>query len=250
MRVGCLGELLVEIMRERVDVPFDVPDIFVGPFPSGAPAIFADCLARLGEEVLFVGAVGEDDFGKMIIRRLKEDGVDTGGIKILPDFTTGVAFVTYFRDGSRKFIYHMSRAAAGQIFPSDIDEEQFSHLDYLHVMGSTMLINDNCRDAYLRAIEIVKKGGGKISFDPNFRPELLGADKARELFQPLVRESFIVFPTYEELEVLSGEKDIDRGTKVLLSQGPKIIALKQGKDGSTIFSEEGKLPIPAFRWKK
>jgi len=84
MRVGCLGELLVEIMRDRVDVPFDVPDIFVGPFPSGAPAIFADCLARLGEEVFFVGAVGEDDFGKMILRRLKEDGVDIGGLRFFP----------------------------------------------------------------------------------------------------------------------------------------------------------------------
>jgi len=246
MRVGCLGELLVEIMRDKVDVPFDVPGVFVGPFPSGAPAIFADCLARLGEEVFFVGAVGEDDFGKMILRRLKEDGVDIGGVKILPDFTTGVAFVTYFRDGSRKFIYHISRAAAGQIFPSDIDEEQFSRLDYLHVMGSSMLINDNCRDAYLRALEIVKKKGGKISFDPNFRPELLGADKARELFQPIVRESFVLFPTQEELEVLSGEKDIDKGTAVLLSQGPKIIALKQGKKGSTIFTPDGKFVIPAF----
>ncbi len=164
MRVGCLGELLVEIMRDRVDVPLDVPDIFLGPFPSGAPAFFADCLARLGEEVFFVGAVGEDDFGKMILRRLKEDGVDIGGVKILPDFTTGVAFVTYFRDGSRKFIYHISQAAAGQIFPSDIDEEQFSRLDYLHVMGSSMLINDNCCDAYLRAIEIVKKKGRKNQF--------------------------------------------------------------------------------------
>jgi sugar/nucleoside kinase (ribokinase family) len=105
MRVGCLGELLVEIMRDRVDVPFDVPDIFVGPFPSGAPAIFADCLARLGEEVFFVGAVGEDDFGKMILRRLKEDGVDIGGVKILPDFTTGVAFVTYFRDENSFITY-------------------------------------------------------------------------------------------------------------------------------------------------
>ncbi len=65
MRVGCLGELLVEIMRDRVDVPFDVPDIFVGPFPSGAPAIFADCLARLGEEVFFCRSGGR--------RRLREN---------------------------------------------------------------------------------------------------------------------------------------------------------------------------------
>jgi fructokinase len=66
----------------------------VGPFPSGAPAIFADCLARLGEHVFFVGAVGDDDFGTSIVERLQRDGVDTSGVKRLKDFTTGVAFLT------------------------------------------------------------------------------------------------------------------------------------------------------------
>ncbi len=139
-------------------------------------------------------------------------------MKILPDFTTGVAFVTYFRDGSRKIIYHISRAAAGQIFPSDIDEEQFSRLDYLHVMGFSMLINDNCRDAYLRAMEIVKKKEEKSVFDPNFRPELLGADRGSRVVSAPCSGNFVLFPTQEELEVLSGEKDIDKGTAVLLSQ--------------------------------
>ncbi len=246
MRIGCLGELLVEIMRDRIDEPLGVPGTFVGPFPSGAPAIFADCLARLGEEVFFVGAVGEDDFGTLIVERLREDGVDVSGIKRLPDFTTGVAFVTYFRDGSRKFIYHISRAASGQIFPEDVQEEVFTHLDFLHVMGSSMLINEQCRAAHLRALEYVKKGGGKVSFDPNFRPELLGKERARELFQPIVRESTVIFPTQEELRVLSDEEDIDRACAKVLAQGPEIIALKQGKEGSTIYTRQGKWAIPAF----
>ena len=91
-------------------------------------------------------------------------------------------------------------------------------------MGPTMLINDNYRDADLRAIEIVKKGGGKISFDPrNFRPELLGADKARELFLSpwCERKLYSVSDLWRwSWEVLSGEKDIDRGKpKCFLSQG-------------------------------
>lgn len=246
MRIGCMGELLVEIMRDGVDVPLGVPGIFLGPYPSGAPAIFADCLARLGEEVFFVGAVGRDDFGTLIVDRLKEDGVDTKGIKILEDYTTGVAFVTYFSDGSRKFIYHIARAASGQIFPEDVREEDFLRLDILHVMGSTMLINDNCHRAYLKAIDIVKRNGKRISFDPNFRPELLGKDRARELFEPVLRESFVVFPTEEELTVLTGEGDIDRACAKVLSEGPEIVAIKQGKRGSTVVTREGKWSIPAF----
>ncbi|NSW76121.1 MAG: sugar kinase [Candidatus Atribacteria bacterium] len=246
MKVGCLGELLVEIMRDRVDEPLGVPGIFVGPFPSGAPAIFADCLARLGEEVFFVGAVGNDDFGTLIVERLQKDGVDISGIKRLNDFTTGVAFVTYFSDGSRKFIYHISRAASGQIFPQDVPDNVFLRLDFLHVMGSSMLINDQCREAYLKALKLVKQGGGKVSFDPNFRPELLGKERARELFQPILRESAVVFPTAEEITVLTDESDVDRACAKVLSQGPEIVALKKGKAGSVIYTKDGKWEIPAF----
>lgn len=246
MKVGCLGELLVEIMRDRVDEPLGVPGIFVGPFPSGAPAIFADCLARLGEEVFFVGAVGNDDFGTLIVERLQKDGVDVSGIKRLQDFTTGVAFVTYFSDGSRKFIYHISRAASGQIFPQDVPDGVFSRLDFLHVMGSSMLINDQCRESYLKALKLVKQGGGKVSFDPNFRPELLGKERARELFQPILRESTVVFPTAEEITVLTDESDVDRACVRVLSQGPEIVALKKGKAGSVIYTKDGKWEIPAF----
>lgn len=246
MRVGCMGELLVEIMRDKVDVPLGVPGIFLGPYPSGAPAIFADCLARLGEEVFFVGAIGNDDFGFLILERLKQDGVDTSGIKVLNDYTTGVAFVTYFSDGSRKFIYHISRAASGQIFPEDVREEDFARLDILHVMGSTMLINDRCRAAYEKAISIVKRYGKRISFDPNFRPELLGKDRARELFLPILRESFIVFPTEEELSVLTGEEDFSQACAKVLAEGPEIIAVKQGKRGSTVVTKDGMWSLPAF----
>lgn len=246
MRVGCMGELLVEIMRDRVDVPLGIPGVFLGPYPSGAPAIFADCLARLGEEVFFVGAIGKDDFGFLILERLRQDGVDTSGIKVLEEYTTGVAFVTYFSDGSRKFIYHISRAASGQIFPEDVREEDFATLDVLHVMGSTMLINENCRRAYEKAIDIVERNGKRISFDPNFRPELLGKDRARELFLPILRKSFIVFPTEEELSVLTGEEDFEKACAKVLAEGPEIIAVKQGKRGSTVVTREGLWSHPAF----
>jgi len=245
-KVGCVGDLLVEIMRERLDEPLDRPGVFVGPFPSGASGIFIDAIARLGINAFFVGVVGDDDFGKLIIRRFKEDGVDTSCIKILDDYTTGVAFVTYFSDGSRKFIYHVPRAATGQIYPDDVKEKYFSSLNYLHVVGSTMSINENCRKACRKAIDIVKKAGGKISFDPNFRPELVSEREIREFFDPILNLSDIVFPTWEEVEVLTGKKDLKRASLEILKKGPQIVAVKKGKEGSSIFTLEEEFHIPAF----
>ena len=43
-----IGEALVEVMRTDIDQPLDKPGPFVGPYPSGAPFIFAVQAARLG----------------------------------------------------------------------------------------------------------------------------------------------------------------------------------------------------------
>ena len=129
-----IGECLVEIMRDKRDVPHSVPGTYLGPYPSGAPAIFADACARLGLKVGIIGAVGKDDFGKLLLDRLKGDGVDVSRMKVLEDNTTGVAFVTYFSSGSRQFIYHIKHAAAGQIFPEDVDLDYVGGSRLLHLM--------------------------------------------------------------------------------------------------------------------
>jgi len=46
------------------------------------------------------------------LERFERDGVDSSQVAILPDQTTGVAFIAYFTGGSRKFIYHWRHAAA------------------------------------------------------------------------------------------------------------------------------------------
>ncbi len=68
--VVAIGEILVEIMATRTGQTFREPGLLTGPYPSGAPAIFADQAARVGASTAMVGCVGEDDFGTLNIERL------------------------------------------------------------------------------------------------------------------------------------------------------------------------------------
>ena len=98
-----MGELLVEIMRAREDVQlYETGETFRGPFPSGAPGIFASTAARLGHGTGIISGVGNDDFGKNILDRLNAVGVDTRRVLVSDAAATGAAFVTYFSDGERK----------------------------------------------------------------------------------------------------------------------------------------------------
>ena len=75
--IWTMGEMIVEIMREKENEPLDKAGVFRGPYPSGAPAIFIDTVARLGHKGGIIGGVGKDDFGKCLLDRLKSDGVDS-----------------------------------------------------------------------------------------------------------------------------------------------------------------------------
>jgi len=248
IEVVSLGELLVEIMRKELDKPLYFPADFVGPFPSGAPAIFIDAVARLGCSAGFIGAIGNDDFGKCILDRFKRDGVDSTYVKVLDNHTTAVAFVTYFSDGSRKFLYHIPYAAAGELSPNDVVTDYLRSAKFLHLMGSSLSVNESSREACYKAMRLVKEGGGKVTFDPNLRPELLSIEKIREMCQPVLQVCDVVMPSGDEARMLAGtEGSADDACKELLQRGPSIVALKQGEKGSVIYTKDEKLIVPSFK---
>lgn len=245
-----IGECLVEIMRDRRDVPHYVPGIYLGPYPSGAPAIFIDACARLGLKAGIIGAVGKDDFGKLLIDRLKGDGVDVSQVKILEDNTTGVAFVTYFSSGSRQFIYHVKHAAAGQIFPEDVNPDYVKRSRVLHLMGSSLSINENCRNACYKAVEIAVAHGKIITFDPNLRPELLDISVIREICRPILEVAKVVLPSGVEAEALTGVGDPVEAGRKILECGPEIAVIKLGEKGSIAVTKDEVIKIPAIKVKE
>ena len=113
-----VGETLVEIMRPRPGIPLDAAGPFEGPYPSGAPAIAADAAAQSGAQVTLVTTIGNDPFGRLILKRLRAGSVKTDHVKMLDDAVTGVAFVAYDLSGGRTFIFHVADAAPGKLQPA------------------------------------------------------------------------------------------------------------------------------------
>jgi sugar/nucleoside kinase (ribokinase family) len=109
--VATIGEVLVEMMVVEKGRGFGEHLHWEGPFASGAPAIFIDQVAKLGHPSAIVSAVGEDDFGRLNLDRLRGDGVDTDGIEVLADQVTATAFVRYRWDGERGVSYRRYRSA-------------------------------------------------------------------------------------------------------------------------------------------
>jgi len=254
--VGCLelcpeiislGELLVEIMRKDLDVPHNVPGVYLGPYPSGAPAIFIDAAASLGAQTGFIGVVGEDEFGELLLDRLKKDGVDISHIRVAKGYTTGTAFNMYYSSGSRKFIFHLRHAAAGQLSPEDIEEEYVSSSKYVHVMGSALALSGSSRKACYKAAEKARDSGVTVTFDPNLRPELLDIETIRKICKPLLEAGRVVLPSRDEAKALTGISNPVGSGRELLKMGPEMAVIKMGAKGALAVTCDETVFEPAFK---
>jgi tagatose kinase len=228
-----LGTMLVEVMRVGLDEPLERPGAFVGPFPSGDTPIYIDTVARLGHQTGFIGAVGRDDFGQCLLDRFARDGVDFSCGRILPGHTTGVAFVAYFGDGSRRFLYHWRHAAAGQLAPDHVRPEYFRNARWLHLTGCNLAINESSREACYRAMAVLPSGA-RVSFDPNIRPEVLSVEQIRELCRPVLERADVFLPSLGEAMMFTGSASDEEGCRLLADQG-KLVVLKQGAKGCRVF---------------
>lgn len=242
----CVGEILVEIMATTVGEGFREALDLVGPFPSGAPAIFIDQCARIGGSAAMVGAVGDDDFGRLNIARLERDGADISGISIDSEFPTGSAFVRYRPDGSRDFVFNIAKSAAARIGWTPRVEALINRAGHFHVMG-TALAMPGAWQIIERAAAIIKGRGGSLSLDPNLRKELKADDETKKRFAMLVEMSDLLLPSGEELERAAGTTGEDEALAVLFGLGVGEVVLKRGAAGATFFGRSGlRIDRPAF----
>ncbi len=240
-----LGEALVEVMRTGVDQPLSQPGPFVGPYPSGAPFIFAVQAARLGMKAGAIGSVGADAFGACLLDQLRADGVETAGVRQHNDAPTGLAFVAYRADGVRDFVF--SLGAGGRITGDMLLPELFAGLRCFHVMGSTLSMSGDVLRVCQEALRMALEADALISFDPNLRPELLGLDEARAAFAEFMAAADVLMPTAEELLRLTGSGSIEDAVDKLLAERPKrTIVVTRGAAGCTVYDASGAVDLPGF----
>ncbi len=228
-RLLFVGEALVEFVRTERDRALGDPGTYRGPYPSGAPAIAADAASLAGGDVAFVSTVGRDGFGRAVRDRLERDGVDVRRVRTVDGATTGTAFVAYDDAGERSFAFHVAEAAPGRIEPADLGEEP-EDAGWIHVSGATLALSASLAGVTLEAAERVLAGGGRLSLDPNLRPEATRAAAALDEVAGLVDEASVLFPNESEASALASglEAARARGAVVCVTRGAQGVRVEGG----------------------
>lgn len=243
--IWVMGEMLVEIMRTVENTPLDIPEIFRGPFPSGAPAIFIDTAAKLGHSAGIIGGVGNDDFGKCLLNRLESDGVDVSRVTVDHSGSTGCAFVTYFSDGSRQFIYHIGNTPAVRAHAPE--KKVLEGIKYFHIMGCSLYADAAFAKEILRTAKMAVSMGAKISFDPNIRKELMGDKETDQVVREILRMTSVFLPGTEELLFLTGKGTVEEAVEECFKNPAlEILTLKCGSEGSKVITREKKISVGVY----
>jgi len=242
--VVCLGELLIDFVSLESGVSLEKAPAFQKA-PGGAPANVAVGLAKLGHAAGFIGKVGDDSFGHFLAHVLQENGVDISGLSFDPETRTMLAFVSLTGEGERDFMFYRHPSADMRLTPADIPEDLIRQAAIFHY-GSISLISEPCRSATYHALDIARESSVLISYDPNLRLGLWErADRAKQEILAGMRCADLVKINDDELEFLTGTRNLEGGAKQLMTFGPKLIVITSGGKGSFFYTATAAGHVPA-----
>ena len=219
--------------------------------PGGAPANCVCAAVKLGGKGAFIGMTGHDSFGEDTRAVLNSLNVDTSGMRYCDNQHTTLAFVSLAPNGERTFSFCRNPGADTQITPEDLDKDMLENARILHI-GSLSLTDEPAKSTTLTAIEAVKKAGGLISYDPNYRANLWhGRTDAIPLMKSIFPMADSVKVSDEELELLFGKGiSHEDGAQQILSLGPSLVLITLGAKGVYYATKKGfcgQLSVPKVK---
>lgn len=212
---------------------------------AGAEANVAIGLARLGHAVRWVGVVGTDQMGALVLRTLRAEGVDVSGVRT-DEAPTGILVVEERLAGVTRVDYHRRGSAGSTLSPGDLLRAWEPPPRVLHVSGLTMAIGPGPAETVRAGVRAARDRGVTVCLDVNHRQRLWTSAAAREALVPLARSLDIVIASEDELALVAPDGG-DRRAQVdtLLECGVDQVVVKLGAGGATVFTGDGDVHLPA-----
>lgn len=178
-------------------------------------------LARLGCKVGFIGKVGCDREGDLLIQSFHREGVDTQGLIRAEQGRSGAVFGFVDRKGGRAL--YINSGVNDTITYEEVNVGYASQTRFLHL---TSFVGDKSFETQKKLLDATP-AQVKISFDPG----ALYARRGFAALEPIIRRTYVLMPNALELELLTGKADYRKGANFMLEKGVKIVAVKLGSGG-------------------
>lgn len=242
--VFTLGETMVLFQPEQM-----LPMEYVHRFPKsigGAESNVAIGLTRLGHSVGWFSKLGNDPFGRYILKNVRGEGVDVSSCLFTDDAQTGLIFKEQLSAEDVNVYYYRQNSAASLMEAADLDEQYIAQAKILHITGITPALSETCYQTVMKAIEIAKKNAMTIVFDPNLRLKLWSAERAKNVFNEMATFADVILPGLDEGQFMTGKSKVEDVADALMGDGDKTIIIKLGSKGAYLQTKDEKAYIEGF----
>lgn len=231
--VTALGELLIDFTENGISSQGN--PLFEAN-PGGAPCNVLAMLAGLGHCTAFIGKVGKDFFGEQLKNAIQEVGIGAEYLYMDENIHTTLALVHTLADGDRDFSFYREPGADMMLTEEEVPVELLKNTKIFH-FGTLSMTHNDVRRATKKAVDIAKKAGALISFDPNLRPPLWKSlEEAREQVLYGLEHCHILKISDNEIQWLTGEEDYTTGANWIYDRfHTPLILVSMGRQGSRAY---------------
>jgi ribokinase len=239
-KIAVIGSIITDLAVQTNRVPIvgenlQVKSLKIGPGGKGANAAVA--VVRAGAEAALIGCIGDDEFGRMEMAYLDQEGVDLSGVTILPGVTTGAAIIMIDAEGENTIM--VANGANDHLTKKAVAKKLQSQQDTL----DGILIN-------FEIPEVAVAAGVRVGKDLGI-PVLIDAGPPRTYSPETWANCTVLTPNALEAATLVGypledEVKAEQAARELLAAGPQAVVLKLGARGAMIITAEQTSIIPSF----
>jgi 2-dehydro-3-deoxygluconokinase len=202
--------------------------------------------SRLGLNTGWISRLGKDEFGRHIVNTVRGEGVDVSEVKLMDGYATSLNFKEVQETGSGRTFYYRQPSPTETLTPELLPVDYIKSAKILHVTGVFPAIKEQNRSVILRALQIAKEHGVKVSFDPNIRLRLWSKEEARKTIL-----SFLPYVNYlltgrEELELIFDSRDENILLQSLQQFSFENVVMKDGGEGSYALLNGAWAHVPGF----
>ena len=202
---------------------------------GGAAANVAFALARLGVRVQFITAVGDDEFGTFAINALVEFGVDTTGVRRVPEQLTPVSFSAVDQQGGKVFRFYRF---PGHSTPMQaLVPDDFSAITTGRVFDFSegSLREPTLRPLVLAAARSARANGVPVIYAVNLRRDSwhLPDEEIRRVECEAIELADIVVLNADELAFITGSTG-NAGLRSLQARGPQVVVMTRGGEDTIV----------------
>ena len=238
-RVACIGECMIELRPAA-------SGLYSRGF-GGDTLNTAVYLARLGVEVDYITALGDDTLSEEMIAGWQAEGVGTATVARLKGKLPGIYLIETDVKGERKFFHWRESAAARQLMDLPETEDilrSFAGYDVVYLSAITLsILKETGRERLMAALGQARAKGARIAFDTNFRargwPDL---NVARKVFGDAFAVADIVLASTEDLLPLYPSENDER---LLARISADEVVLKRGEPASIVRVDGKAQPVKA-----